>query len=323
MQNMGRLDRGRGTVFHAELYVDLFEMLVHRPGGQAENIADIAVGLALGDPQQHFRFPRGQREMLFQKVVVRLLVGGGQAKQMLIRTHGAKEGKLQGGASGLGDRQRCIAAGLRCCPFADPAADMADDDVHAVIPPGRSINEPRRLRGGPVDGPICAHGEQMASGGIKRDPGALRRAGIGKMDADAGAQLVDIDRFRQIIDTAGVQRPHDMFGLRQAGHEDNRHLRHRRIGLEASAGLETVHGGHDGIEQDDIGRDALGDVQCSLPRCGDEGREAGLLQRIGQEAQRFRAVIHQQYNISRGRRLSAHALRSPLSLSSNRLRKCA
>ncbi len=130
------------AVLHAELHIDLFEMLVHRPGRQAENIADIAVGFALGDPQKHFRFPRGQREMLFQKVVIRLFVGGGQPKQMLIRTHRAEEGELQGRASGLGDRQRCIATGFGGRPFAKPAADMADDDFHAIIPAGRSVDKP-------------------------------------------------------------------------------------------------------------------------------------------------------------------------------------
>ena len=114
-----------------------------------------------------------------------------------------------------------------------------------------------------------------------------------------------------------------MFGLGQSGHENDGHLRYRRIGLQAAAGLETVHGGHDGVEQDNIGRDAFGNVERGLSRCGDEGGKARLFQRVGQESQRFRAVIHQQYNISRGRRLSVHALRSPLSLSSNRLRKCA
>jgi hypothetical protein len=54
VQHVCGLDGGGGTVFDAELYVDLFEVLVHRAGRQAEDIADIAVGFALGDPDQHF-----------------------------------------------------------------------------------------------------------------------------------------------------------------------------------------------------------------------------------------------------------------------------
>jgi hypothetical protein len=92
--------------------------------------------------------------------------------------------------------------------------------------------------------------------------------------ADAGAQLVYIDRLGQIIDTAGFERPHHMFGLGQPGHEDDGHLRHRRIGLQAAAGLEAVHGRHDGVEQDDIGRDAFGNVERGLAGGGDEGGKA-------------------------------------------------
>lgn len=65
-----------------------------------------------------------------------------------------------------------------------------------------------------------------------------------------------------------------MFGLRQPGHEDDRHLRHGGIGLQATAGFETVHRRHDGIEQDDIGRDALGNVEGGLTRGGDQRRKA-------------------------------------------------
>ena len=45
MQYMRRLHSRRGAVFHAELHIDLFQMLVHGSRGKAENIADIAVGM--------------------------------------------------------------------------------------------------------------------------------------------------------------------------------------------------------------------------------------------------------------------------------------
>ncbi|MNY18810.1 hypothetical protein D3C86_1522150 [compost metagenome] len=212
--------------------------------------------------------------MLLQQMVVRFLVGGCQAEEMCVRTHSAEKGELQGRSPGLCDCQRCVAGGIRRCPFAEPAADMADDDLHAVVAAGGGIDQPGRLRGGPVDRAVGAHGEQVATGGIKRHAGALGRAGIGEMHADAGAQLIDIDRLGQIVDTTGFQRPHHMFGLRQPGHEDDRHLRHGGIGLQAAAGLETVHSRHDGVEQDDIGCDAFGDVERGLTRGGDQRRKA-------------------------------------------------
>lgn len=59
---MGGLDGCRGAVLDAELDVDLLQMLVHRAGGKAEDFADIAVGLAFGDPQQHFGFALGEEK---------------------------------------------------------------------------------------------------------------------------------------------------------------------------------------------------------------------------------------------------------------------
>ena len=70
------------------------------------------------------------------------------------------------------------------------------------------------------------------------------------------------------------------------------------IGLQAAAGVETVHARHDRIHQDDIRRDAVDDVERGLAGGGDQYREAGLLERIGEEAQRFRGIIHDQHDIT-------------------------
>lgn len=51
VQDIRRLDCGGGAVFDAKFYVDLFEMLVHRAGRKTEDVADVPVGLTLGDPE--------------------------------------------------------------------------------------------------------------------------------------------------------------------------------------------------------------------------------------------------------------------------------
>lgn len=155
-----------------------------------------------------------------------------------------------------------------------------------------------------MDRAVALDGQQMAPCGVEGNAGALGRAGISEMDANTGAQLVDIDRFAEIIDTAGFQRMHDMFGLGQAGHEDDRHLRHSDIRLQPAAGLEAIHGRHDGVEQDEIGRDALDDAECCRARCGDQHGKAGLLERIGQETERFGRVIDKQNDVAGKDRLS-------------------
>lgn len=54
VQHVRGFHGGRGAVLDAELHVNLFEVFVHRPRRQSQYFADVAVGLALGDPEQHF-----------------------------------------------------------------------------------------------------------------------------------------------------------------------------------------------------------------------------------------------------------------------------
>lgn len=128
----------------------------------------------------------------------------------------------------------------------------------------------------------------MPAGSVECDAGALRGARIGKVDAYAGAQLVDIDRLGEIIDTAGFKRPHHVLRLGEAGHENHRDLGDRRIRLQPRASVKAVHAGHDRVEQDDIRRDAIGDVERRIAGGGDQNGEAGLFQCLGQEAEGLR-----------------------------------
>ena len=53
----------RGAVLDAEFRVDLLEVLVDGARAQAQNLRDVAVGLALGQPRQHFALARRQAKL--------------------------------------------------------------------------------------------------------------------------------------------------------------------------------------------------------------------------------------------------------------------
>ena len=179
---------------------------------------------------------------------------------------------------------------------------MGDDHIEAVVAARRGVDEASCLRCRPVDAAVTLDGHQMAAGGIERDARALGRAGVAKMHADAGTQLVDVDRLGEIVDAAGFQRVHDVLGLGEAGHEDDGHLRQAGTRLDAPAGLETVHRRHDGVEKHEIGRDALDDIERGGSGCGDQHRETGMLQRVRQETQRLRASRRRGARYRGGRR---------------------
>ncbi len=80
------------------------------------------------------------------------------------------------------------------------------------------------------------------------------------MDSDAGAQLIDVDRLRQVVDASGFESTNDVLGLRQPGHEDDGDLTDRRVCLQFPAGFKSIHGWHDRIQQYEVGGNALHDI---------------------------------------------------------------
>jgi hypothetical protein len=53
----------RSAVLDAELRIDLLQMLVDRSWRQAQDLRDVAIGLALGQPRQHLALTRGEAEL--------------------------------------------------------------------------------------------------------------------------------------------------------------------------------------------------------------------------------------------------------------------
>ena len=61
-QHFQRAHRGGISGFDAEFFEEVLQVLLHRILGRAVYGGDFAVALALGDPEQHFGFTRGQRK---------------------------------------------------------------------------------------------------------------------------------------------------------------------------------------------------------------------------------------------------------------------
>ena len=140
--------------------------------------------------------------------------------------------------------------------------------------------------------------QQEAAEGVERGARAVRHARIGEMHANARQQLVGHDRLGDVVDAAGLQALDDVLGLAQAGHEDHRHMRQRLVLLQAAAGLETVHARHHGVHQDHVGRDRSHDRQRLLALERDQHGHAGLLERVGQHAQRVGRVVDHEHDIA-------------------------
>jgi len=72
---------GRGAVFHAELDENLLEVFVDRARADVQDRADLAVGLAAAQPQEHFRFAGSELQALLQDPLVTASADFGQARR--------------------------------------------------------------------------------------------------------------------------------------------------------------------------------------------------------------------------------------------------
>ena len=67
MTRRNRHRSGGGAGFYAEFYVHVLQVFVHRAWAEAEDVADVAVGLAAGHPLQHFHFSFGEQVTAAQR----------------------------------------------------------------------------------------------------------------------------------------------------------------------------------------------------------------------------------------------------------------
>jgi hypothetical protein len=74
-----------------------------------------------------------------------------------------------------------------------------------------------------------------------------------QLGAHAGADFFHAQRLGDVVGGADVEAGHDVVGLAARAHEDHRDARGGRMRLQAAAGFQAVHAGHDDVEQHQVG----------------------------------------------------------------------
>src|SRR5207247_626177 len=80
----------------------------------------------------------------------------------------------------------------------------------------------------------------------------------------------------------------------EGAHEDDRDLAGRALGAEAPAHLEAVDAGQADVQEDQLGRGLLDDLQGGGPVCGQADRVATLAQDRAEHSHVHPAVVHDQ-----------------------------
>ena len=87
-----------------------------------------------------------------------------------------------------------------------------------------------------------------------------------------------------------------MFGLGQAGHEDDGDGRGGGLGLQAPGHLKAVDAGHDGVQQHHVGQGLGGAADGGLAIERDQHGVAGFVQRVVQRGQVVGHVVDDQHH---------------------------
>ena len=158
-----------------------------------------------------------------------------------------------------------------------------------------AIKNRSALRRSPQHPPFAIQSQQRPVTGIKRTLGAGGNAGISQMHFQPRQQFGQHDGLFHIVHAAGRQAIEHIFGFSQPGHEDHRHGCQCRIGLDAPRRLEPVDARHHRIHQHQIGQFRSQAGECGVAIPGNAHAIAFAFQRVGEEAQRIRRVVHHQY----------------------------
>lgn len=298
--------RRRGSPPH--LLVDDLQVLVHRAGAEVEDVPDLLVGLAVGDPEQHLGLAVGELELLLEKEDPGVRVVGGEPHQEFAVADASDEGEAE--LRPAGHRQVQAARAVRTARLGKPGPRRVGKGAPAGALDQHRPEKPARLGRRPENVALGVGGEQMAARAVEGGARALRRAGVGEMHPDPGEERVDGDRLGDVVDAARLQALHDVLGFRKPGHEDDRHVRGRTL-LQAPAGLEAVDAGHHRVEEDDVGRHLLDELERLLPAERHQHHRAGVVQRVGEKPERLRAVVDDENGVALALRLNGHRREPP------------
>jgi hypothetical protein len=267
-------------------------VLVHRAGADAEDVADVPVGLALGQPCQHFALALGQLVGPVQRGVAAGLDDALVQEQDVLTGHLRRRQPQPQFAVSHPDG--AFAAGLGGDEAVDPLAQLARQAINASVllqVLGQPGARPGRSPGYPAAAVEDDDGPGGGVHGVHRGRHHARRAQVGVQPRQHD---VGIDGLGHVVDAARLETPHHVFRLGQSRHEDDGHVRGAVVLLEPPAGLEPVHAGHDGIHQDDVGQDIVHALDGRRSVRGHDDHVAGAVQRRRQHLQVVRHIVDQQ-----------------------------
>ena len=240
-------------------------MFFDRHRARPQDVADVAVDLALDHPVQHLGFAVGELEREahgFNHAFVRHLT---HDDEPVAATFAVTDLLVQAESQAFG-------AGF------DAQAGRLNQHLgvgHVAAQPGQ--HRLRRLR---RSGTVVAQQKvarqrglphQFAVAQSHRDAGiperVQRAAGLAfftcalQVYPHAGKHFLRLDGFGHVVHPTRLQRRHQVFGLGQAGHENDRNVGRAGRGLEPARHLKTVHARHHGIQQHDVGQCLRGTLQ--------------------------------------------------------------
>ena len=144
---------------------------------------------------------------------------------------------------------------------------------------------------------LRADGQRGEATGIERAARLAHLAGIARVHGNAGEHFAWMNRLGYVVGATGLETGDDVLGLGEAGHEDDGDVACTEVGLEAARDFEAVHAGHHGIEQDHIRQGLRCTLQGRFAVGGDEHGVAGFVERIVEDGQVLRHIIHDEHEI--------------------------
>ena len=119
----------------------------------------------------------------------------------------------------------------------------------------------------------------------------------GQVSPEAGQDLLLVERFGDIIHSAGFKSLEFVVKAIEGGHENYRDRVGGRVVFETAAGFEPINTGHHDIEEDDVGKFSGDQLQGPLAAVGNENVKIRFLQDPQEYFQVGRLVINNKNGI--------------------------
>ena len=116
----------------------------------------------------------------------------------------------------------------------------------------------------------------------------------GEVRVDPRDHLLRLEGLGDEVHGPRLEPAHLLPRLRERGEEDDRGAPRLRVGLQPAARLVAVDAGHDHVEEDDRGSGAVRDLERVLAARGDEQAVAAPVERLPQEVEVRRLVVHEE-----------------------------